>query len=132
MPRHVPYFTGKHFEKLKTQFDYQKAHQMNSIYVSKLSFDASLSMDFSQADKESLAAFEKALAPLSGFNQMLFPDRITDVNKHTDHALINEIQVSLKTAQKDLEVIAFKDPTLQKDLEMRKEIIQIYAQDWLT
>lgn len=129
---HVPYFTGKHFEKLKTQFDYQKAHQMNSIYVSKLSFDASLSMDFSQADKESLAAFEKALAPLSRFNQMLFPDRITDVNKHTDHALINEIQVSLKTAQKDLEVIAFKDPTLQKDLEMRKEIIQIYAQDWLT
>lgn len=126
----VPYFTGKHFEELKSVFDYQQAHQLNNLVYSQLAFHGSFKLNLSEKDYESLSIYEQTLSYLSRYNQKLFPKRLTDVDLEVDlvtrQTIIDDLEICLSRIQ----TLKFSDSSLQRDLEITILILKKYLASW--
>ncbi|HEY4537747.1 MAG TPA: DUF4838 domain-containing protein [Erysipelothrix sp.] len=126
----VPYFTGKHFEELKSVFDYQQAHQLNNLVYSQLAFDSSYKLSLTENDQKMLDIYEKTLSYLSHYNQQLFPQRLTDVDSKTDPVLRKRIIDDLQICLARLQTLSFEAQTLQNDLELAILILKKYLASW--
>ncbi|CAM3627471.1 hypothetical protein ERUR111494_04110 [Erysipelothrix urinaevulpis] len=125
---HVPYFTAHHFDQFKEKYNYQRIHQLNNTAYSYLGFNPTLASLHIEERNVHLEV-EDVLAPLTKYNTVLFPNRLTDVKNPEYQAIISKELMEAKTKMKEIKI---ESHTLKVYQKLIIEILSAYQESWDT